>query len=247
MYRDPNQPSLHARFPSTHWSVVLAANAETSSAGQRDAMEKLCQAYYEPLYGYARRRGSSPDEALDLTQGFFVHLIETSLFSKTDPDDGRLRTFLLVAFRHFVANVHAKACAQKRGGGKISIPLDLAVLEDRYCLAPRENDTPETLYERRWALNLMEQALAIVGESYRDSGRGDLFTALQDTLTGSANHRNYRDLAVQLGINEGAVKTAIHRLRRRFRTALRQTILETVSKPEDVDEEMRHLKAVIAS
>jgi RNA polymerase sigma factor (sigma-70 family) len=148
-----NMGSVHAKFPSTHWSVVFAATAEESTVDQRKALEDLCNAYYEPIYGYARRRGSSPHDALDLTQGFFVHLLQSELLSKTDPQNGRLRTYLLKSFRHYVSNEKAKAAAMKRGGDRQQLSLDLSILEGRYNEAPHESDTPESLYERRWAVN----------------------------------------------------------------------------------------------
>ncbi len=239
--------SVHAAFPSTRWSAVFAASIEQSTADQKQALEDLCQAYYEPLYGYARRRGSSPEDALDLTQGFFAHLIETELFAKTDPENGKLRTYLLTCFRHFVSKEHTRAKAKKRGGDRHFIPLDSDLLEERYHKTPRENETPETLYERQWAMRLLEQALANVGQSYRSTGRGELFDVLRSTLTGTSNLNDYRSVAKQLRINEGAVKTAIHRLRGRFRTALRDAVAETVLDPGDIDQELRYLKSVLAS
>ena len=239
--------SVHARFPSTRWSAVFAANVEQSTADQKQALEDLCKAYYQPLYGYARRRGSSPEDAMDLTQGFFAHLIETELFAKTDPENGKLRTYLLTCFRHYVSKENTRARAQKRGGDRQFIPLNGVALEERYGKSPRVNETPETLYERQWAMRLLEQALGRVGRTYHDSGRGELFDVLRSTLTGAAAESDYRTVAARLKINEGAVRTAIHRLRGRFRDALREAVADTVLDPGDVDQELRYLKSVLAT
>jgi RNA polymerase sigma factor (sigma-70 family) len=239
-------PVVAGRFPSTHWSVVLAAveeQSEDSTELQLEALGNFCVAYYEPLYAYARRRGSTPEEALDLTQGFFAHLLESRLLGKTDPKAGRLRTYLLTAFRNFVSKEKRRERAQKRGGSECpDLPLDIRELEGRFGISASERDTPEQIFERRWALNLLEQALAKVGKSYDKTGRGKLFERLRETLTGASPTLSYHELAEELGINEGAVKTAVHRLRSRFLGALQELIAETVMNESEVEDELRYLK-----
>ncbi|MCB1097887.1 MAG: sigma-70 family RNA polymerase sigma factor [Verrucomicrobiae bacterium] len=227
----------------------MAAQAESGDEGMA-ALERLCAAYYRPIYAYARRKGSSPEDAEDLTQGFFGHVIASGLLAKPEPGAGRLRTYLLTAFRNFAAKERRRGLAKKRGGGNLegaAIPRTSNRLESDYlCVADRQL-TPEQAYERKWALALIDAALGDVGECYARTGRKGLFEQLRETLIGTFPARGYGELAEQLGINEGAVRTAVHRLRSRFREALLARVSETVVNQGEIEDELRHIKSVLAS
>ena len=228
-----------ARFLTTRWSLVAAASERESPQG-RAALEAVCRAAWLPLYAFARRSGHAPDAAEDLVQGFFAALLEKGWLAQADRDRGRFRTFLLASFRHHVAHEREKAQAQKRGGGARVLPLDREEGESLY-LASGDAHTPEQLYERRWALALLERALDDLRASYGDGDRSEVFEALRPFLAGGAPLPPLAEVGARLGLTEGATKVALHRLRSRYRDVLRSAIAETVEAPDLVDDEIRHL------
>ena len=237
---DQQQPA----FVTTHWSVVLAAaGADTTHAPA--ALERLCRTYWYPLYAYARRRGQSVEDAQDLTQAFFARLLERHWVADANRERGRFRTFLLTAMSRFMADEWDKVRAQKRGGGVGHVPLQLDDAETRYGCEPADHRTPEEYFERRWALTLLDTVLQRLRAEYESEGKGGLFAALSETLAGSRESQPYAELAAQLSLSEGAVKVAVHRLRKRYRHLLRAEIAQTAAQGEDVDEELRHLFAAL--
>ena len=241
-------PETHAQHPvfvTTHWSVILSASG-SNPARSRDALEKLCQTYWYPLYAYARRRGYPVADAQDLTQAFFERFLERHWIEAADNEKGRFRTFLLTAMNRFMADQWDKARAQKRGGGVTHVPVQLDTAETRYGMEPADAATPEQYFERRWALTLLNTVLQNLRSEYQREGKGDLFAALDSTLIGASQSQPYAQLAERLNMNEGAIKTAVHRLRKRYRELLRTEISQTLAKNENVDEELRHLLAVLS-
>ena len=218
----------------------MAAGGDDSAAA-RAALATLCETYWYPLYAYIRRRGTSPDDARDLAQGFLTSLIERRDFEHLDQERGRFRAFLLASLQHFLANDAARRRTQKRGGGVTLLPLAFDTAEGRYQIEPEDSATPETLYERRWALTVIERVLAQLRREWQASGRETEFDELKACLLGQNPPGGYAAMAARLGTTEGALKTAVHRLRRTFQVALRQDIAQTVSDPADVDEELRYL------
>jgi RNA polymerase sigma-70 factor (ECF subfamily) len=237
-------PSGPRSFATTHWSLVQQAGAGSAPAS-RQALATLCEAYWYPLYAYVRRRGVRADEAADLTQAFFARLLEKRDLKMADPQRGRFRSFLLAAMNHFLANHWRAMRAQKRGGGKAPIPLDAREGEDRYRLEPAHDLTAERIFQRRWALTLIEQALDDLRDRFAADGKARQFEALKPCLTGDGGE-SYGAIGQSLGMNEGAVRVAVYRLRKRYRDALRDRIAQTVADPADVDQEMRELLASLA-
>jgi RNA polymerase sigma-70 factor (ECF subfamily) len=231
-------------FTTTHWSVVLAA-ADTEDAQGREALATLCQVYWYPLYAFVRRQGHSPHDAQDLTQEFFMRLLEKDYLGDVDRSKGKFRSFLLVTLKHFLSKEWARAKTLKRGGGNKLVPLDTLSAEDRYRLEPEDNATPESLFERRWALTLLEQVLTRLSEEYETTGKRAMFEQLQGCLTGDGHLLPYAELAARLGMTEGAVKVAVHRLRHRYRGVLREEIAQTVADPAEIDDEIRQLFAAL--
>lgn len=230
-------------FATTRWSLVAAAG-DPSGPAARAALADLCRAYWFPVYAYVRRRGHAHHAAQDLTQAFFARLVEKNDLAAADRTRGRFRSFLLAACQHFLANEHDRATAKKRGGGRHPFPLDFADADGRFGREPATDDTPERAFERRWALELLEQAVTELRREYAESGRGRLFDALKGVLTGGAD-APYAALAADLGLTEGAVKVAAHRLRQRYRDRLREAIARTVADPAEVDDEIRDLFAAL--
>jgi RNA polymerase sigma factor (sigma-70 family) len=237
----PRQPV----FATTHWSLVLSAGDQPSPQAV-DALEKLCRAYWLPIYAFVRRQGRSPHDAQDLTQEFFARLLEKKSLAVADPARGRFRSFLLASLKHFLANEWDKARAQKRGGGQILIPIDAADAETKHGLDPADPATAEKIYERRWALALLDQVLRRLREEYVRDGREKLFEQLKPTLTEASRTVPYAEIAARLGTSEGAVKVAVHRLRQRYRELLRTEIADTVAGPDEVEDEIRNLFAALA-
>jgi RNA polymerase sigma factor (sigma-70 family) len=231
-------------FVTTHWTMVLAAGS-SDTIGARHALEKLCQIYWYPLYSYVRRRNFSPQDAEDLTQEFFARFLAHDWVANADREKGRFRTFLLSAMNHFLANEWDKARAQKRGGGAPLLPLQFDTAETRYNREPAESVTPEQHFERRWALTLLETVTSRLRTEYERDGKGELFAALNPCLVGDRTAQPYEELAKKLALTEGAVKSAVHRLRQRYRQILREEIASTVASPAEVEEELRHLIAVL--
>lgn len=243
---EQGNPAKGGRFDTTRWTWVCAAQ-ETNGPSRAAALEELCRAYWYPLYAYVRRRGNSAEEAEDLTQEFFRRLIEKDYLKAADQHKGKFRTFLLVAMKRFAANEWHRARAQKRGGEYMFVPIDAGWAEDMYHHEPVENVTPESLYERRWALLILERTLNAVREDMERAGKGALFEALKDALASSPKEHTYAEVAEQFGLSEGAVKATVHRLRGRFRKHLRAIIADTVRDDEDVEDEIQHLFSVFSS
>jgi RNA polymerase sigma-70 factor (ECF subfamily) len=234
-----------AAFVTTRWSVVLAAGRSDTTRAQA-ALEKLCRAYWYPLYAYARRRGYTVEDAQDLTQEFFARVLEHHWLARADQAKGRFRTFLLTAMERFLANEWAKVRALKRGGGRRNIPIQLDTAETRYGVEPADTRTPEQSFEQQWALSLLEEVVNQLEAEFRARNQADLFAVLKPCLVGQRESQPYAELAANLGMEEGAVKVAVHRLRQRYRELLRAEISNTVASPGEVDAEMRHLFNVLA-
>lgn len=224
-------------FTHTRWSVVLAAQEPVRA---KVALEELCHTYWYPLYAYVRRRGYRPEDAQDLTQTFFARLLEKNWLDAVAPEKGRFRAFLLAALKHFLANEWDKALAQKRGGGAIPVALEA---ETRYQREPLNELSPDRLFDRQWALALLETVLNQLRNEYDTDDKRRLFEALRGTLTGDQPEPGYAEVGRQLGMNEGAIKVAVHRLRKRYRELLRAEIAQTVNDPGQVAEELRSLFA----
>jgi len=240
-----NEPSRNAAFVTTHWSVVLTAGRSDTTRA-RAALARLCQTYWYPLYAYVRRRGYSGVDAEDLTQGFFAQLLERQSLASADPSRGRFRSFILTTMNHFLATEREKARAQKRGGGAPILSLDLAAAERRYDLEPADDSSPDKVFDKQWALALLNEVVSRLENEYRLDDKPALFAALKETLAGTRESQPYAVLAARLGMKEGAVKVAVHRLRKRYRELLQEEIANTVASPEEVQEEMRHLFRALA-
>jgi RNA polymerase sigma factor (sigma-70 family) len=239
--RDSQSAGSNNRFASTSWSIVVAAGRPSSPDSQQ-ALESLCRTYWYPLYAYVRRRVSSVHDAQDLTQGFFASLLERNTLGAADCQRGRFRSFLLTAFRNFLADEWDRAKAQKRGDGLRAIPLDFATAESRASIEPADKWSPEKTYEREWALTLLDLVLNRLREEFIAKGKQRHFETLKQFL--GENEPGSFDVAAKvLGISSSAVKVAAHRMRRRYRELLRSEIAETVAEPEDVDDELRTLRA----
>ena len=232
-------------FPTTSWSLVLAAGRGDEAASQ-EALERLCQAYWYPVYVYIRSRQQSPEDARDLTQEFFFRLLDRRGLHTIETPKGRFRWFLQAAIKNFLANEYDRSQAQKRGGGRIFVNWEMERAEDAYRLEPADTLTPERIFDRRWSLLLLNRIVERLREEYQRSGRADYFDHLKDFLMGEEGPR-YRDLATTIHTTEGAVKVAIHRLRRRFGEILRSEIAETVANEDEVEEELRFLAKAIKS
>ncbi len=230
-----------ARFAATRWSIVLAAGGDRAASGTRRALEELAQAYWFPLYAFVRRQGEGPAQAEDLVQEFFRALLEKKYLSQVDRSKGRFRSFLLAAMKHFLSKERDKARARKRGGGLPVVALDALDAEARYALEPADNMTPDRLFDRRWALTVLDQVVARLRGEYGRQGKADLYQAIECCLAGGAGAVNYAGLARELKMTEGAVRVAVHRLRRRYRELLRAEIAQTVGSPGEVEEEIAYL------
>jgi RNA polymerase sigma factor (sigma-70 family) len=235
-------------FATTHWSVVLAAaNQETPEAAA--ALERLCRAYWYPLYVYVRRRGYGPEDAQDLTQQFFTMLLQKDYFRLADPARGRFRTFLLHALERFVINEWKKAHRLKRGGGAALLSLDLPEAEQRYSRESGTSVSPEVAFEKRWALTLLEEVLASLRQHYCRAGKELLFEELAGLLWGKdgpSGAEPYAKIGARLGMTDGAVRGAMHRLRERYRELLTQEVAQTVATPQEVEDELRYLLLVVS-
>lgn len=231
-------------FVTTHWSEVLAARVDESSVA-RHALEQLCRTYWYPLYVYTRRRGYDVEEAKDLTQEFFARLIAKNYLGDVEQGRGRFRYFLLAALKHFLSDEWDKATARKRGGGFKLIPLDELDPEERYHLEPRDEATPETAFQRRWALTLLDLVLSRLREEFHLAGKERLFDGLKAFITGDNPEVSYAEAARILGMTEAAAKMTVTRMRQRYRTILRAEIANTVDDPKEVDAELRELAAVL--
>jgi RNA polymerase sigma-70 factor (ECF subfamily) len=249
-YLDGNVPaddqvtSLNAvAFATTHWSVVLAAQGPSPAA--QAALEKLCRTYWRPIYGFVRRQGTESEEAKDLTQGFFALLLERRDLDTVRKEKGRLRSYLLTSLKHFLTNERQRAMAIKRGEGQRLVPLDQFHEGEPAGFEPADTSTADQIYERRWALALLDQVLTRLGDEYRNAGNVVLFERLKALLTDETDHPSQAQIADELGMTENAVKQAFHRMRERYRQLLREEIAHTVMVPGDIEDELRHLIAVL--
>jgi RNA polymerase sigma factor (sigma-70 family) len=238
-------PHAGAQFTTTHWSVILAAGHD-SSPGAHEALEQLCRTYWYPLYAYLRRRGLAEHDAQDVTQGFLTQLLERDSLKFVSQERGKFRSFLLASLNFFLADQRDKAGAGKRGGGLPVISLDGLEAEDRYRLEPSDEQDPERIFERRWALTVLDQVMDRLHAEYQHADKDRLFEHLQPFLLGERSHATYREVGAKLGLSEGAVKMAILRMRQSYRDLFRQVIAETVADRAKVDEELRFLFSVIA-
>src|SRR5947199_5182079 len=232
-------------FTTTHWSVVLEAQGESPAA--REALEKLCRTYWRPIYGFVRRQGVGPEEAKDLTQGFFALLLERRNLNAVRQEKGRLRSYLLASLKYFLANEHNRATAIKRGAGQRLIPLEDLRERERVGYEPSETLAADQIYERRWALSVLDQVLARLRKEYRAAGptSAGLFDQLEKSLTDEPDRPSPADTAEEFGMTVSAVRQASYRLRQRYRQVLREEVAHTVVLPGDIDDEVRHLIGVL--
>ncbi len=229
------------RFATTRWSLVLAAGDEAGTSA--DALATLCELYWPPVYSIIRRQGYSVDDARDLTQTFFARVLEKAYFSAADPARGRFRSFLSTSVRHFLSNERDRVATQKRGGRSRHLSIEWEQAEQQFQHEPRTKLTPERLFDHQWGIVLLTRVLARLGDEYAAQGRQAQFDTLKPYLTGDAEGTGYKEAAARLGTSEGALKVAVHRMRRRFRDTLLDEIAETVSSQEEVEAELRHLFA----
>ena len=236
-----NQP----RFATTHWSVISAAG-KSSSPQQKQALETLCQSYWFPLYAYLRRRGYDTHQAEDLTQAFFAHILEKKDLQTADPKHGKFRSFLLVRLKYFLSDERDRAQAKKRGGGKNVLSLSIQNAEGQYALEPAIQLSPEMLFEKSWALTVLERTMGRLEAEMAEKNKQKLFDCLKVYLTTDKDVISYQNMAAELEVTEGSVRVAVHRLRRRYRKLLRDEIAQTVGGEDQIDEEMECLFAALA-
>jgi RNA polymerase sigma-70 factor (ECF subfamily) len=241
--RTMNTPPGRRDFPTTRWTLVVAAG-DPARLENRAALKSLCEAYWYPLYAFVRRRGYSADEAQDLTQEFFLRVLEGRYLNRADPEKGRFRSFLLSSLKFFLADDTDRSRAQKRGGAA-PLPFDVTSGEDLYGREPGHDETPERIFERRWAHSVLDIVIARLREEFAQQGRLDYFNRLKAFLVGQAE-APYAVLARELETSEGALKVAIHRLRKRYRELIRHEIAETVADPSEVESELRFLASALS-
>ncbi|MEW4527219.1 sigma factor [Maioricimonas sp. JC845] len=243
---EPHSPAMKApaRFATTRWSLVVAAGDGSSAESER-ALEELCRTYWYPLYAYARRCSASRDDAADLTQEFFARLLEKEYLQAADRQKGRFRSFLLTVFKRFLSKERERAAALKRGGDRRRYSFDVEAGERRYLHEPAGNVTPEALYERRWALTLLERVMELLRDDYAFRGRLEFFETCKPFLTGADDAATYADVAPRLDMTDSALRVAVHRMRERYRTILRNEISQTISDGDSVEDELNDLRAAL--
>jgi len=234
------------QFTTTHWTVVLQAG-ESGSTGAQEAMSRLCQTYWTPLYAYVRREGYSPEDARDLTQEFFYRFLQTDALTGVSPAAGKFRSFLLACLKHFLANDRERAHAQRRGGGIPTIPLEPSDAETRYSLEPADDLTPDVLFDRHWAFTVIERTLEVLRSEHATRDKGLAFEDIEGFLPRGRGCASRTELAAKHGMNLNAVDVAIHRVRQRFGALLRREVAQTVSSTSEVDDELRYLISVLGS
>jgi RNA polymerase sigma factor (sigma-70 family) len=237
-------PAARERFQTTRWSLILAAR-EQDRAEAREALAALCEAYWYPLYAFVRRKGHDPEAAADLVQGFFARLLEKRDFDSVDRQKGKFRSFLMASCSHYLANQADHDRARKRGGGRVPISIDRIGAEGRYGIEPVDHLTPERIFERHWAMTLLDQVLGRLADEMTRSGKSTLFDALRPALLGGAERVPYATIAAMLGISEEAARASAQRLRRRYRELLREEIARTIDDPADVESEILALFATL--
>ncbi len=233
------------QFRTTHWSVVLAAGDQTDPQA-KEALARLCQTYWFPIYAFIRKRGHPPEQAQDLTQEFFAKFLEKNSVAKATRERGRFRSFLMTSVENFLRNEHDRNQTEKRGGGRLPVSLDEQDAEQRYLEQPADSTDPAKAFEQRWAATVLQTVVNRLRAEYQASGRSALFEALQSHLWGEAGLLSYPDLAAQFAMTIANVKTTAHRLRQRYREILREEIAQTVSQPGEIDEEIRYLMRVVS-
>jgi RNA polymerase sigma factor (sigma-70 family) len=233
------------RFRTTRWTLILKA-AQASTGEARAALATLCERYWYPVYAFVRRRGYAPEDAQELTQEFFSRLIDKHVVQDARPERGRFRSFLLATVSDFLANEWDRAHTVKRGGRHTILPIDGSSGEEQYSLEIQDTETPETIFERQWAMSLLNRVLARLEEEQRAAGKLATFSRVKGLLAGEELDQSYRQIASGLGTTEGAVKVTVHRLRARYRALLRDEIADTVEHPRDIDDEIRHLLTVLS-
>ena len=234
------------RFHTTRWSIVTdAASGETESS--RVALEKLCQAYWFPIYAFARRQGNSAQDSADLTQGFFLHLLSCGALDAADPSRGRFRTFLLASFRNYCINDHRDASAKKRGGDVSIVSFDVDDGESKYGSHPSDDATAEAQFEREWALTLIDRVYDRLEAEFSEAGRKNLYDAVRHRLAGAPGEETYTEIAERLGMMPTALKVAVHRMRARFRELVRDEVRQTIGDSDDVDDELLRLFSTFQS
>jgi RNA polymerase sigma-70 factor (ECF subfamily) len=238
--------SNSGNFNATHWTVVLLASGQEESSQATEALERLCRTYWFPLYSFLRRKGYSAHDAEDLTQAFFARILEKNYLKAVDPRKGKFRSFLLAALDHFVANEWRRATTQKRGGKVSFLSFDDHMAEHRYLQEPASELSAERILEQRWATALLDQVLAQLRQEFQVAGKTETFEALKIFLTGEKKPAAYAELATKLRTTEPALKMAVSRLRQRYGELLRAEIANTVSGPEEVEEELRSLFAALS-
>jgi RNA polymerase sigma-70 factor (ECF subfamily) len=243
---DSEASALYADgFKTTLWSIVLSAGNKSESVAQ-PALEELCRTYWFPLYAYVRRQGVSPEDAKDLTQAFFERFLQRGYFAHADPERGRFRAYLLTCMKRFLAEEWRRTNRQKRGAGVVFVQIETEDAEGRYTAAPPTELSPDRLYDRHWAEAILERTTARLMRDYEKTGRAAVCSQLQQFLWGGQREIAYGELGAKLGMSEGAVKVAVHRLRQRFRDLVREEVAGTVQTPEEVDGEIKHLLATFA-
>ena len=232
-----------AAFSTTNWSVVLEAQGQSPAA--QEALEKLCSTYWRPVYSFIRREGTKTEEAEDLTQSFFALLLQRRNFEDVRKEKGRLRSYLLTSLKHFLVSEHRRAVTLKRGKGQQPVPLDELSGAQRSGMEPADHLTAERVYERRWALTLMEQVLRRLKNEYDAAGNTELFESLKQLLADEVEAPSRAQIALKLGMTDNALRQALHRLRQRYQVLLREEISHTVAVASDIEDELRHLIAVL--
>jgi len=246
---DDDAPQHAGGFATTRWSVVLASGQRqdtTADATADEALTQLCEAYWLPLYEFARRRGYSAADAGDVTQGFFAQLLEKHYLQSADPERGRFRSFLLTAFKRFLTKDREYHQAQKRGGGMLTISLDFARAESQYGLEPADAQTPERLFERRWAITLLDRVLKALEQEYTHKGKSDFFARCRNSLTGLGMDQQYAEIAAACGMTEASVKVAVHRMKARYRELLTAEVAQTLASDDEIADELRALMDAVA-
>lgn len=236
-----------ANFNTTHWTMVLACEDQDNLVRAQAALASLFQTYWYPLYVYVRRRGYGEHDAEDLVQAFCLHLQEKHAFAKADRQRGKFRTFLLSSLQNFLGHEWERSLAQKRGGGRELIRLDADEADARYRLEPAHSVTPETIFEKRWATALLEQTVSGLRADFITRGKERLFDGLSSFLTSDLHETSYQAAADQLGLPLSAIKTTVHRMRRDYRSRLREEISRTVSSPDEIEDELLYLRRVLAA
>ena len=234
-----------SEFRTRSWSLILAP-ASNPTANSRRALATLCQTYWNPVYAFIRRNGHDPDATQDLTQEFFARLIEKNYLDDADRKRGRFRSFLLVSVKHFLANEWDRSRALKRGGGRLHVSIDAVEAERWYAPSAAGDITPERLFERRWALSLLERVMRRLRADYAEAGKAPQFQTLETFLSEESDEKNYEELAARTGLSVGALRMSVLRMRRKYRALLRAEIAETVETPEEIDEEIRFLLSTLS-